>query len=188
MDNLDKALTEMVTPNTILYDAINKNLGSYNLHKRDELISEIAISLCSNRKKINKIIEKKEFLYYFLMILRNQIKSSTSSFHKNCRETITSNFNVVDKSFETIDVSNEDEIEYNQMVEGKRELVKIARESVKVSWFDAEIFKLYFDEGMTYREIEGECGIDHCLAWHSVKSTKKKLIKRIKNLEKTKKY
>jgi predicted DNA-binding protein YlxM (UPF0122 family) len=51
---------------------------------------------------------------------------------------------------------------------------------VKKNWFDNEMFQKYYKDGLTYRAIEKEYGVDHCLAWHNINRTKNKIKKYLK--------
>jgi hypothetical protein len=38
------------------------------------------------------------------------------------------------------------------------------------------MFNEYYGEGKTYRQIEKDTGVDHCLVFHNVKNAKTKII------------
>jgi len=141
----------------------------YSYEKRYEILSELCLSFLERAKAIEAIYTAGYFLYYFSNVVKYQVKSSTSSFHKNCRikEQISAD--------SMIDIIDDNEIRQ----EDKINIISDALSSVKTSYFDAQMFKHYYFDNMTYRQIEAEFGVDHCLVYHSIKKTLKKIKKQI---------
>jgi hypothetical protein len=79
---INKILTEIATPGSI-YDEIIENILQPRLHLKPELISELAISFLENKIKVEEVINKGYFLYYFIRAVSNNVKSNTSPFYKN---------------------------------------------------------------------------------------------------------
>ena len=187
MSKIDNILKQIATEGSI-YDEIMDNILSstrnYTLDKKSELISEIAISMLSNQANVLKQYESNTFKYWFIRVVSNQVKSTTSPFYKNARETITSKFGTEDFNFNMYDEEEDDSIEQLQLIENRMKLIQQVRKEINCTWFEAEVFKLYYDEGYTYRRIEEEFGIDHCLAWNSVKKVRERLKKAINNKNK----
>lgn len=159
-----------------VYDEIIDNMITPNFHQKPELISEIAISFLSNEEKVNKALKGGYFNYYFIRVVKNQVHSKTSPFHKNCRKTNTQAIPV-----DEIDIEDEqDDLSYKMLNEAQNDILNDVLEGTKTTWFEAEIFRLYFDEGLTYRAIEAETGIDHSLCWVTIKKLKQRIKKQIK--------
>ncbi len=176
---IQSILIEITTKGSLYDDIINKMI-SPNYHQKNELISELTISFYSNEKKILEVIKQGNFKYYFVMMVKNQIHSSTSSFHKNVRQTITYTKNN-DYTLDDYGDFTEDkrDIEYKELNEYQMNLIQEVRTNTKMSWFESEMMRLYYDENMSYRKIEAEYGIDHCLIFQTIKSVKIRLKKQI---------
>jgi hypothetical protein len=172
---VNQLLIEIATPNTI-YDEIINNLIAPRYDLKPELISEIAISFLENREKIDEVYKQGYFKYYFINTVKNQIHSNTSTFHKNVRI----------KDYEYIDeitlLEDYSDIDHKIVFEEKLELIQKIYGKIKKNWFQATIWEEYFINNKTYRQIEQDWGIDHCLAFHTVKKMKK-LIKDNLNVE-----
>lgn len=173
----------MCTDGNVYSDILLTNLGN-DKHLKGALISELAMIMLSQPEKVVKALEEGWFKYWLVNVIKKQVRSSTSPFHKDNRQTGMAKGETLEINEEIIEISEDNDLEYKKMVEEEYNLLNECREELKVSFFDAEVFKLYFDEGLTYRQIEAEYNIDHCLAWHSVKKTKKKLMKIIQKRKK----
>lgn len=156
------------------FDEIINNIIAPNYHQKNELISELAISFYGNEKSVLNSIQNNYFKYFFIRSVKNQIHSSTSSFHKNCRMSIGSDLN---DNFDPID----DSFDYNRkvLIEERFEAVQEAITKVKVTFFESEIFKMYYYKNYTYRQIEKECNIDHVLAFITIRKVVEKIKKQI---------
>jgi len=194
MNQIHRKLQEITTKDSV-YDQLIETSLYPNLQYKKELISEIAIAMLNEDKeeKMVKMIEEGWFKYWLASVVKNQIKSTTSSFHKNVRNfhnnkrivSLTTN-DEYPKEYENIIDSIKDEdntdIEEKILFEDRLDIISQARQEVECTWFESEMFRYYYDNGMTYREIEEEYGIDHCLVFHSVKKVREKL----KNIIETK--
>ena len=169
---IDQILIEICRKGSI-YDEIIENFIGHRKDYKLPLISEISLSYLENAEKIERIYEEGWFKYYFLNTVRNQLLSSTSSFYKNNRIKDTGTLEIPDLIDDT---TIENKIEF----ENKLDRVLHAYTQVRKSWFDNEMFQQYYTNGLTYREIEKQMGIDHCLVFHNVKKTKNKIKKYLK--------
>jgi RNA polymerase sigma factor (sigma-70 family) len=159
-----------------IYDEIINTVIQPNFHQKPELVSEIAISFLNNQDSVNKAIDGGYFNYYFINVVKNQVHSKTSTFHKNVRKTSTCSIPV-----DEIDIVDEqDDLEYKILNEKQNDILVEVLDDIKVSWFEKEIFQMYFEQGMTYRAIESKTGIDHCLCFTVIKKLKSKINKQIK--------
>lgn len=156
------------------FDEIINNIIAPNYHQKNELISELALSFYGNEVSVTKAIKNNYFKYFFIRSVKNQIHSSTSSFHKNCRMSVGSDLN---DNFDHID----DSFDYNRkvLIEERYEAVQEALTKVKVTFFESEIFKLYYYKDYTYRQIEKECDIDHVLAFITIRKVVEKIKKQL---------
>lgn len=173
-------LTYIASAGTI-YDEIINNMIEPNFHLKPELISEIAISFLGNQDKVNEVIKNGYFNYYFIMTVKNQVHSKTSSFHKINRMTK----GVFNEPIETFAMNMDDgsiqDKEEQEIKEKQLQLLEEILNDTKVTWFEKEIYDLYFHKGYSYRQIEEETGIDHCLAWTKIKNIKNRIKKQMNN-------
>jgi RNA polymerase sigma factor (sigma-70 family) len=141
---------------------------------KNELISEIAIYYLQNSKKIEDVYNKGYFKYYFIMTVKNQFRSTTSSFYKNVR--INDN-NKVDETFQLEELEDEYGLEYQNDMDEKWEQSIELRKTIKMNYFESEMMRLYFDENMTYRAIAKEYGINHTLVFKTIKNVLERIKK-----------
>ena len=167
-------LIEIATPNSI-YDEMIDNILRPNLHLKQSLISELAISFLENEDKVNKVIEQGYFTYYFIRAVINNVRSNTSPFYKN---------NIIKDHiyYDNIDIIDEGDIEEKIDIEIKFQKIDKAYVSIPKSYFQEYVFHEYFTKGKTYREIANENGnsFSHCLVFHEVKKVKSQLINILK--------
>jgi len=160
-------LKEITKPNTI-YDEIIDNIIRPNFHLKPALISELAISFLENEIKVNEVIKKGYFLYYFIRAVKNNVHSSTSPFYKNTviRDNIY---------YDNIDLIDDSDIE--QKMENEERYLRIDKIYTKIpkTYFQEFVFQEYFSKGKTYRQIanENENVFSHCLVFHEVTKIKK---------------
>jgi DNA-directed RNA polymerase specialized sigma24 family protein len=171
--NLDEFLEEMCRRGSIWNDIIDNIIGGDGGMKR-ALISEIAISFLERREKIEEILNEQHFKYYFIQTIMNQVRSNTSPLYKNHKMMIAKG--------EEFDFSHLDMIENNDIeekIEREEKLLNIEEKllKIKISWFEGQMFNLYYKQGLTYRQIESEWGINFLTAYSAVKRVKEKLMK-----------
>lgn len=169
--NINEIIEEIVKKGSIYDDIMDKFLHmAHKHHLKPELISEICLSFLQNPEKIERVYHQGGLRWYFIRTVQNQVNSSTSPFYKATH--LIDNIPV-----ENVPSVLDTQIDEKMEIEAMYEQIEEALDELKVPWFDSEIFKLYYIEGKSYRQIEREHDIDHCLAWNSVKKTKR-LIKR----------
>lgn len=170
---IDQILTQIYTKNSI-YDEIIDNILYPKLEQKGGLLSEIALAYLENASKIEDIYEKGYFKYYFINTVRNQVRSSSSSFHKNMRLQNDIEINDIP---EINDISQDSTIEEKIKFEEDLKKVKKTKAKCGITWFESQMLKEYYDYNKTYRKIEEEYGLDHVLVFKTVK----KAIKKIQN-------
>lgn len=169
---INDILVEMTTRGSI-YDEIMNNLLNPRTDLKPELISELSISFLENGEKIEQIYNQGYFKYYFINCVKNQVHSNTSSFHKNIRIQDTEIFDNYLEMGDDTDL--EDKIEVEEKLNQIQEIYNIT----KKSWFEDKMWEEYFVNNKTYRQIEKEYGLDHCLVFHNVKKIKQKIQKQL---------
>ncbi len=157
-------LEEIYTPGSI-YQEIIDNILRPNLHLKEELLSEIAISFLEKEDKVNEVIKQGYFLYYFIRTVTNNTRSTTSPFYKNniVRDHIVS---------EGIDVIDESDVETKKDKEIKYQ--KIDREYVRIpkTYFQEFVWHEYYTNGKTYRQIGEENNMSYSIIFYEVKKIK----------------
>lgn len=164
-----------ITKKGSIYDEIIITLLKPRIDLKPELISEVSISYLENAAKIEKIYADGYFLYYFTNTIKNQVHSSTSPFHKNIR------FKDYDYIQDYVDLPNDDDIQEKITFEERLTLVEDTYKEVKKTWFEDKMWEEYFINDKTFRQIEKEYGIDHCLVFHNVKKIKDKIKQKVKS-------
>lgn len=168
---LKKTLVEIATPNSIYYE-IMRNIITPNFHLIPELISELSIGFLENEEKVNDVIAAGWFKYYFIRSCVNQIKSSTSGFHKNTR---IKEFQYI----ENIEIVDDSDIEVKQIKEEKYLIIDRIYTTIPKTYFQEFLWHEYFLKGKTHRQIGKENNISHCLSFHEIKKIKDEIIKKI---------
>lgn len=169
---INDILIEITTKGSI-YDEIINNLLSPRLNLKPELISEISLSFLENREKIEKVYEMGYFKYYFINTVRNQVHSNTSPFHKNIR------IKDYDYIQDYVDISDDTDIQDKILFEERLDKINKIYKTTSKTWFEDRMWEEYFVNGKTYRQIEKEYGLDHCLVFHNVKKVKQKIQKQL---------
>ena len=163
-----KVLEEIATPGSV-YDEIMDNVLRPNLlHMKPELISELAISFLEKEEKVNEVIEKGYFLYYFIRTLTNNTRSTTSPFYKN---------NVVKERFlyENLEIIDENDIEQKMEKENKYLQLDKAYAQIPKTYFGEFVFWEYYLKNKTYRQIGEENGMSYAIVFIEVKKIKDQL-------------
>jgi hypothetical protein len=164
-------LNEIAKPNSI-YDEIIDNIIRPNFHLKPELLSEISISFLENEKKVNEVITKGYFLYYFIRTIKNNVHSNTSPFYKNT--TIRDHV-----YYDNIDLVDNSDIELKIEKELKLQRIDKAYTQIPKTYFQEFLWHEYYTMGKTHRQIakENENSFSHCLVFHEVKKIREKLKK-----------
>jgi hypothetical protein len=149
-----------------------RNIITPNFHLIPELISELSIGFLENEEKVNDVIKAGWFKYYFIRSCVNQIKSSTSGFHKNTR---IKEFQYI----ENIEMVDDSEIETKQIKEEKYLIIDRIYTTIPKTYFQEYLWHEYFLKGKTHRQIGKENNISHCLSFHEIKKIKDQIIKKI---------
>tara|TARA_R110000765_G_C18843496_1_gene598225 strand:+ start:437 stop:883 length:447 start_codon:yes stop_codon:yes gene_type:complete len=134
-----------------------------------------------------EIYNKGEFKYFFIRMVINQTKSVSSQFYKATKLLVDTT------NFTPLQYDDDSEIQHNFLIlddyelelEQREELITAmseARNLVLTDWFSSEMFKMYYDENMTYREIGKYAGVDYNTVYYYVS----KNLESIKRLPKIK--
>jgi uncharacterized protein YfaT (DUF1175 family) len=178
---INNIITQIATKGSI-YDEIIDNIITTNQQLKPALISEVAIAYLENAKKIEEVYKQGYFKYYFIMTVKNQVHSSTSPLWKNVRCTSPSTQYLAPEAID----DTEDIIKYLEILEYQNEQIQQARRNTKMTYFESEMIRNYYDLNKSYRQIGSEYGIDFTLVFKVVKEVKQRMIKYINDNENNK--
>lgn len=167
--NIRTILTQIATKGSI-YDEVIDNIIRPNFQLKPELISELSISFLENEKKVDEVIDKGYFLYYFIRAVKNNVHSNTSPYYKN----ITIKDNIYYDNIELID-----DVDIEKKIDNELNYLKIdkAYTQIQKTHFQEFVWHEYYTKGKTYREISNENDnvFSYSLVFHEVKKIKNKL-------------
>lgn len=170
-------ILEQIATKGSIYDEIIDNIITTNQHLKPALISEVAIAYLENAAKIEEVYAQGYFKYYFIMTVKNQVHSSTSPLWKNVRCTSPSTEYLQPEAID----DTENIIKDLEILERQNALIIKARKNVKMTYFESEMIRNYYDLNKSYRQIGSEYGIDFTLVFKVVKEVKQRLLKYINN-------
>jgi len=125
---------------------------------RDEFSQEIWLHIFEHPDKMLEVYNKRYFRYYFLNIVRNQVMSSSSSWHKKFRKP---NFELVEKlpeQTEEMECFIDEELERDIKI--RKTKIKLINKAIK-HYMDldpafkpnADFFKEHYINGLSIRAI-----------------------------------
>ena len=149
---------------------ISKRITSNKYPDYEDLLHESIIALYnSNQNKIKDIIEKKQLTFYIVRIMMNQYQSNTSPYHKKYRRTKhkehLKDFYIYTK--EPLTKEKMQEFEDNE-----KRLQWIDEKLKGLSWFDVEVFRIYFREGFSLNKMQKETKINRSTLGKSIRYIK----------------
>ena len=149
---------------------ISKRITSNKYPDYEDLLHESIIALYnSDQEKIKDIIEKKQLTFYIVRIMMNQYQSNTSPYHKKYRRTKhkehLKEFYIYTKEPLTK--------EKMQEFEDREKRLQWIDEKLKgLSWFDVEVFRIYFREGFSLNKMQKETKINRSTLGKSIRYIK----------------
>ena len=156
---------------------ISKRITSNKYPDYEDLLHESIIALYnSDQEKIKDIIEKKQLTFYIVRIMMNQYQSNTSPYHKKYRRTKHK------EHLKEFYIYTKEPLTKEKMkkLEEQEDRLQWIDEKLKgLSWFDVEVFRIYFREGFSLNKMQKETKIN--------RSTLGKSIRFIKNFLKNEK-
>tara|TARA_R110002020_G_scaffold129058_1_gene289195 strand:+ start:497 stop:961 length:465 start_codon:yes stop_codon:yes gene_type:complete len=138
----------------------------------------------SNKEKIEKLIDKKELIFWIARIMINQYHSKTSPFFKKYRKY----YRIMDERFvlgtwqdqyinNTPDrihrIIDEDGVKLKKQLE--KDIERINKRLKEIHWFDSEIFRIYHMMGKQFslNKMAEETGISRSTIYKSIKKVEK---------------
>ena len=168
-DYLDKSYQNLLD--------ISKRITSNRHPDYEDLLHETILALYNaDQEKIKIIIEKKQLTFYIVRIMMNQYHSNTSPYHKKYRKQYN------EKQLKEFYIYTKEPLTKEKMkkLEEQEDRLQWIEEKLKhLSWFDVEVFKIYYREGFSLNKMQKETKIN--------RSTLGKSIRFIKNFLKNEK-
>ncbi len=176
-------LNEYLKNNYKKLKEIATKITSNKKYNTDDLLHDTIVALYdSDKTKIEKLIDKKELIYWIARIMVNQFHSKTSPFYKKYRKYYkiinekfvlnTWNDQYINSTSDRIHrIIDEDQIEQKKQFE--KDLKYIEQKLKTIHWFDAECFRIYYQTGMSLNQFSKQCGINRNTLYKSIIKVKK---------------
>ena len=164
---------------------MSDKITSCKKYDSDDLLHDTIVALYdSNKEKIEKLIDKKELIFWIARIMINQYHSKTSPFFKKYRKY----YRIMDERFvlgtwqdqyinNTPDrihrIIDEDGVKLKKQLE--KDIERINKRLKEIHWFDSEIFRIYHMMGKQFslNKMAEETGISRSTIYKSIKKVEK---------------
>ena len=162
---------------------MSDKITSCKKYDSDDLLHDTIVALYdSNTEKIEKLIDKKELIFWIARIMVNQYHSKTSPFFKKYRKY----YKIMDERFvlgtwqdqyinNTPDrihrIIDEDGVKLKKQME--KDIERIETRLKEIHWFDSECFRIYTMTGMSLNQFSKQCGINRNTLYKSIVKVKK---------------
>lgn len=164
---------KFVSEDERFYDAA-KTISRGNGHFTDDLFIHCIEELMKNStKRLNKLVDQGKLIAFFIMILKNQLHSNTSSFfrlyrhdeHKKNRNY--EDYSVYFENTETTGIIPDHEIptEYEFIWDNVKDKLD------ELYWYERDLFILYHDLG-TYQKVQDATGIPYFSLSQTIREVK----------------
>ena len=149
---------------------ISRRITSNKHPDYEDLLHETIIALYnSNQEKIKTIIEKKQLTFYIVRIMMNQYQSNTSPYHKKYRRTKHKE-HLKDFYIYTKEPLTKEKM---QEFEDREKRLQWIDEKLKgLSWFDVEVFKIYYRENYSLNTMSKATKINRSTLGKSIRFIK----------------
>jgi|TARA_Y100000015_G_scaffold23090_1_gene22384 RNA polymerase sigma factor (sigma-70 family) len=149
---------------------ISKRITSNRHPDYEDLLHETILALYnSDQNKIKDIIKQKKLTFYIVRIMLNQYQSGTSPYHKKYRkqynEKQLKEFYIYTKAPLTKE-------KIKQLEEQEDRLQWIEEKLKHLSWFDVEVFKIYYKENYSLNTMSKATKINRSTLGKSIRYIK----------------
>ncbi len=149
---------------------ISKRITSNRHPDYEDLLHETIIALYNaDQNKIKDIIQQKKLTFYIVRIMLNQYQSNTSPYHKKYRkqynEKQLKEFYIYTKAPLTKE-------KMKQLEEQEDRLQWIEEKLKHLSWFDVEVFKIYYKENYSLNKMSKATKINRSTLGKSIRYIK----------------
>ena len=149
---------------------ISKRITSNRHPDYEDLLHETILALYnSDLQKIKYIIEQKKLTFYIVRIMMNQYHSNTSPYHKKYRKQYNQK-QLKDFYIYTKEPLTKEKIK--QLEEQEDRLQWIEDKLKHLSWFDVEVFKIYYRENYSLNTMSKATKINRSTLGKSIRYIK----------------
>tara|TARA_R100000322_G_scaffold101726_2_gene64405 strand:- start:1640 stop:2167 length:528 start_codon:yes stop_codon:yes gene_type:complete len=149
---------------------ISKRITSNRHPDYEDLLHETILALYnSDKEKIKYIIEQKKLTFYIVRIMMNQYHSNTSPYHKKYRKQYNQK-QLKDFYIYTKEPLTKEKIK--QLEEQEDRLQWIEEKLKHLSWFDVEVFKIYYRENYSLNTMSKATKINRSTLGKSIRYIK----------------
>ena len=149
---------------------ISKRITSNRHPDYEDLLHETILALYnSDKEKIKYIIEQKKLTFYIVRIMMNQYHSNTSPYHKKYRKQYNQK-QLKDFYIYTKEPLTKEKIK--QLEEQEDRLQWIEDKLKHLSWFDVEVFKIYYRENYSLNTMSKATKINRSTLGKSIRYIK----------------
>ena len=149
---------------------ISKRITSNRHPDYEDLLHETILALYNaDQEKIKIIIERKQLTFYIVRIILNQYQSNTSPYHKKYRKQYN------EKQLKEFYIYTKEPLTKEKMkqLEEQEDRLQWIDEKLKhLSWFDVEVFKIYYREGFSLNKMQKETKINRSTLGKSIRFIK----------------
>ena len=149
---------------------ISKRITSYRHPDYEDLLHETILALYNaDKEKIKTIIEKKQLTFYIVRIMLNQYQSNTSPYHKKYRKQYN------EKQLKEFYIYTKEPLTKEKMkqLEEQEDRLQWIDEKLKhLSWFDVEVFKIYYRENYSLNTMSKATKINRSTLGKSIRFIK----------------
>ena len=149
---------------------ISKRITSNRHPDYEDLLHETILSLYNaDKEKIKTIIEKKQLTFYIVRIMLNQYQSNTSPYHKKYRKQYN------EKQLKEFYIYTKEPLtkeKMKQLEEQENRLQWIDEKLKHLSWFDVEVFKIYYRENYSLNTMSKATKINRSTLGKSIRYIK----------------
>ena len=149
---------------------ISKRITSNRHPDYEDLLHETILALYnSDQEKIKYIIEQKKLTFYIVRIMMNQYHSNTSPYHKKYRKQYNQK-QLKDFYIYTKEPLTKEKMKKLQDQENRLQWIE---EKLKhLSWFDVEVFKIYYRENYSLNTMSKATKINRSTLGKSIRYIK----------------
>ena len=149
---------------------ISKRITSNRHPDYEDLLHETILALYnSDKEKIKYIIEQKKLTFYIVRIMMNQYHSNTSPYHKKYRKQYNQK-QLKDFYIYTKEPLTKEKMK--QLEEQEHRLQWIEDKLKHLSWFDVEVFKIYYRENYSLNTMSKATKINRSTLGKSIRYIK----------------
>ena len=149
---------------------ISKRITSNRHPDYEDLLHETILALYnSDQEKIKYIIEQKKLTFYIVRIMMNQYHSNTSPYHKKYRKQYNQ------KQLKDFYIYTKEPLTKEKMkqLEEQEDRLQWIEDKLKhLSWFDVEVFKIYYRENYSLNTMSKATKINRSTLGKSIRYIK----------------